>query len=242
MAVHHFENDPSVPDTLGKREGQECDSTGEAVEIGFNNLESKLDTYFGQVFGWFKRQDASQATVDRLKSQKADYEARVCSLQDQLNRYKDKNWTLRNEAEKLRRMYCESQDEVDKLKEEKTRLRNVILKQTGTEKISDEEIKKIFTSIRQKIQAFAHSKAFCLEWNVSVPSPCHHELHKFWDTWNHLSLADRAFAMRGRIFTLVVDHILGQNLFGIRPTNHHDLQQIESSLQALEAFISSCKG
>lgn len=154
----------------------------------------------------------------------------------------DKNKHLRSELQELRQMYNESRIEVDKLKKEKTKLINVILKQTGTEKVSDEEVKKMFTSIRQKIQAIAHSKAFHLDWNISVFPQYPPEVHKFWDYWNTLSTTDRAFSMRGKIFTLVVDHVLGQNLFGISPTNNHDLQQIEPSFKALETFTNRSQG
>lgn len=154
----------------------------------------------------------------------------------------DKNKLLRSELQELRQTYNESRIEVDKLKKEKNDLRNVILGQAGTEKISDEEIKSKFTSIRQKIQAITYSKAFRLGRSISVSSQCHPEVHKFWDSWNTLSTNDRAFIMRGKIFALVVDHVLGQNLFGISPTNNHDLQQIEPSLKALETFMNRSQG
>ncbi|KID99883.1 hypothetical protein MAJ_04349, partial [Metarhizium majus ARSEF 297] len=200
-----------------------------------------MDAYFGQIYAFFKKQDASQTTVARLTSQKADYKDRVRNLQDQLNQYTHKIKTLRNEHQELRQKYSESLDEVDRLKKDKMKLRNVILKQTGTEKISDEEMKKIFTSIRQKIQAIAHSKAFHLRQNVPVPPQYPPEVHEFWDCWNTLSITDRAFIMRGKIFKLVVDHVLEQNLFGISPTNGRDLEKIESSLKALEKFMTRSK-
>ncbi|EFY98457.1 chromosome segregation ATPase-like protein [Metarhizium robertsii] len=234
MAVHHPEKDPSVPDTLDERGDQKCLSTDE----GFNKLENKIDTYFDQICGWFKKQDASQTTVARLASQREIYEAQLLKQQGHMGKCIDKNKLLRSELQELQQMYNESRIEVDKLKKEKNDLRNVILGQAGTEKISDEEIKSKFTSIRQKIQAITYSKAFRLGRSISVPSQCHPEVHKFWDSWNTLSTNDRAFIMRGKIFRLVVDHVLGQKLFGISPTHSHDLQKIESSLKSLETIMT----
>ncbi|KHN93781.1 uncharacterized protein MAM_08345 [Metarhizium album ARSEF 1941] len=197
-----------------------------------------MDSIISRILHWFGNHEASQTGIDRLKEERRKFELRSKTLQVQLHDCVEALKAQRTELQGLREMYGDSQAEIEKLKKEKNKLRKIILDQTGSERVSDDEIKKTFTNIRQKIQAIAHSKALDMDVSVSVRSPRHPEVHNLWYIWNDLSLADRGFVLRGQIFSCIVDRILEQKLFGIIPTHHHVLQEIEYSLGELEEYMS----
>ncbi|OAQ70707.1 hypothetical protein VFPPC_03139 [Pochonia chlamydosporia 170] len=147
---------------------------------------------------------------------------------------------LRSQSEmiqELQESWNNCQDEIKMLKKEKFDLRSIILSSNGPEQVSDDEMKSLFATIRQKIQAIAHSNALDLERNVALLSAQNANWYRFYESWNHISLTDRSLKMRGKIFEILCDQILKKKLFGISPVGDSGLKQIELSLEKLEKLM-----
>lgn len=144
--------------------------------------------------------------------------------------------------QKLQESWNNCQDEIKMLKKEKFDLRSIILSSNGPEQVSDDEMKSLFTAIRQKIQAITHSKALDLGQNVPLLSTRSAAWYQFYEHWNHLSLTERSLKVRGKIFGIVSDQILAKNLFGILPVENSDLKHIEFTLRKLEDVMMENQG
>ncbi|KAG6321248.1 hypothetical protein E4U44_005370 [Claviceps purpurea] len=101
---------------------------------------------------------------------------------------------------------------MQQLEDEKAKLREVILGNSVKQKISDEDIKQRFASLRQQIQALSNSPAYDLQQQLcAVRSP----VNNFEAQWNLFSPADRVFHMRAVIFGIIHHYILNRDIFGL---------------------------
>ncbi|KAG6302014.1 hypothetical protein E4U09_004019 [Claviceps aff. purpurea] len=100
---------------------------------------------------------------------------------------------------------------MQQLEEEKAKLREVILGNSVKQKISDEDIKQRFASLRQQIQALANSPAYDLQQVYAVRCPARHLDIR----WNLSSPADRVFHVRAVIYGIIHRYILSRGIFGL---------------------------
>ncbi|CCE29474.1 uncharacterized protein CPUR_03167 [Claviceps purpurea 20.1] len=126
---------------------------------------------------------------------------------------------------------------MQQLEEEKATLREVILGNSAKQKISDEDIKQRFASLRQQIQALANSPAYDLNQIDVFPRA----LGDFRIRWSLFSPADRVFYMRSLIYGIVHRHILSKDIFGLEASvfsrEHNQEIQLDHALGDFEGLL-----
>ncbi|KAG5948551.1 hypothetical protein E4U60_001464 [Claviceps pazoutovae] len=126
---------------------------------------------------------------------------------------------------------------MQQLEEEKAKLREVILGNSAKQKISDEDIKQRFASLRQQIQALANSPAYDLSQIDVFPRA----LGNFRIRWSLLSPADCVFYMRALIYDIIHRHILSRDIFGLEasvsPREHNQETQLDHALGDFEGIL-----
>ncbi|KAG6230554.1 hypothetical protein E4U34_000372 [Claviceps purpurea] len=156
-------------------------------------------------------------------------EARVQSLETQ----------LQQERAKAKDRVAGLTMSMQQLEEEKAKLREVILGNSVKQKISDEDIKQRFASLRQQIQALANSPTYDLQ-----QQPYHvgrSRINYFEAPWNLFSPADRVFFMRAVIYGIIGRYILNRDIFGLGespPSRERDREkQLDHALGDFEVFL-----
>ncbi|KAG6111842.1 hypothetical protein E4U31_004003 [Claviceps sp. LM219 group G6] len=126
---------------------------------------------------------------------------------------------------------------MQQLEDEKAKLREVILGNSVKQKMSDDDIKQRFASLRQQIQALANSPAYDLQQLYAVRCPARHlEVQ-----WNLFSPADRVFYMRAVIYSIIHRHILSRDIFGLEESllsrEHHRDMKLDDALGDFEGLL-----
>ncbi|KAG6263219.1 hypothetical protein E4U47_007463 [Claviceps purpurea] len=156
-------------------------------------------------------------------------EARVQSLETQ----------LQQERAKAKDRVAGLTMSMQQLEEEKAKLREVILGNSVKQKISDEDIKQRFASLRQQIQALANSPAYDLQQLLcAVVGPLNNSKAQ----WNLFGPADRVFHMRAAIFSIIHRYILNRDIFGLEesliPREHHREMHLDDALGDFERLLT----
>ncbi|KAG6102862.1 hypothetical protein E4U30_000050 [Claviceps sp. LM220 group G6] len=126
---------------------------------------------------------------------------------------------------------------MQQLEDEKAKLREVILGNSVKQKISDDDIKQRFASLRQQIQALANSPAYDLQQLYAVRCPARHlEVQ-----WNLFSPADHVFYMRAVIYSIIHRNILSRDIFGLEESllsrEHHRDMKLDDALGDFEGLL-----
>ncbi|KAG6252203.1 hypothetical protein E4U49_007799 [Claviceps purpurea] len=126
---------------------------------------------------------------------------------------------------------------MQQLEDEKAKLREVILGNSVKQKISDEDIKQRFASLRQQIQALANSPAYDLQKLYALDIPAGHLEAQ----WNSFSPADRVFHMRAMIYSIIHHYILKRDIFGLEesliPRENNREMHLDDALGDFERLL-----
>ncbi|KAG6218866.1 hypothetical protein E4U50_008128 [Claviceps purpurea] len=126
---------------------------------------------------------------------------------------------------------------MQQLEDEKAKLREVILGNSVKQKISDEDIKQRFASLRQQIQALANSPAYDLQKLYALDIPAGHLEAQ----WNSFSPADRVFYMRAVIYSIIHHYILKRDIFGLEesliPRENNREMHLDDALGDFERLL-----
>ncbi|KAG5935628.1 hypothetical protein E4U59_005505 [Claviceps monticola] len=158
-------------------------------------------------------------------------EARVQSLETQ----------MQQERAKAKDRVAGLTMSMQQLEEEKAKLREVIVGNSVKQKISDEDIKQRFASLRQQIQALANSPAYDLSQMNVFP----HALGNFRLRFISSSPADRVFYARALIYGIIHHHILSRDIFGLEASvvsrEHNQEKQLDHALGDFEGLLRENK-
>jgi len=144
--------------------------------------------------------------------------------------------------ERTERLLQASEREVKILQQENEKLHDIVLNQAGTQKVSDDEIVQHFLKIRQSLQKLARNSSFSLDGELVVLEAIEdNAMAEFYDeaNWGHLSVRDRAYRVRAKIFEMLNCNILSNQSFGSSGIDSEGV--IENGLQRLENSLKKRK-
>ncbi|KAG6003818.1 hypothetical protein E4U21_001673 [Claviceps maximensis] len=123
---------------------------------------------------------------------------------------------------------------IQQLKEEKNKFREMILGGPARQKVSDEVIKERFASVRQQIQAIAHSLLLKVDRPLLDSNERNQSELEFQQEYNLYSVTDRIFLIRAKIYEVISRFILRGGAFGLLSTsqNPQRLQYFQNTKEA----------
>ncbi|KAK4446881.1 hypothetical protein QBC34DRAFT_382682 [Podospora aff. communis PSN243] len=151
---------------------------------------------------------------------------------EEVNGYANK---LRATESRLHAVYAQlekSQQDTKFAESEAAELRSIILEGVNTQKISDNDVKRDFSKLRQGIQKILGSSTLLITTLPDIPADGEDEevIRAFYDSarWVNLGPQDRKRRLCGKIFAMLHNHILENKCFGLagfeRGANSPDVQ------------------
>lgn len=171
-------------------------------------------------------------------------------LRAELNNVARQNIVLTERVKSLEKELLDAHYELDKVRKKETALRTIVLDKTGAQRVSDQEVKDMFVSIRQKALAIANCSVYDFE-RVPERTPQRakdREMAMFYDTktWKGLTVKDRKNRVMAKIFDILHLNILNFKAFSAvmpqyidtDPTNKNGTKTgIESGLRRFETIL-----
>ncbi|KFA51339.1 hypothetical protein S40293_10817 [Stachybotrys chartarum IBT 40293] len=208
-------------------------------QIMNNRLGNLADSGPNSISGSYQRQSYQQLRNDaeywRTEHGKAiqysktlnvgleQKEKQLRETQNQLHTIIQQNESLAKDLAEKNDRFRETYTQLLMAREKETVMRAILLENTSTNRVNDDEIKDKFLSIRQKAQAISNSSAYDLE--MLDPT-----------VWGHLTIKDRRNRMMSHIFNLLQYRIFDTKVFcQYEPT--HDSCDPSCSL-AMEAWLA----
>ncbi|KAK2609278.1 hypothetical protein QQS21_002213 [Conoideocrella luteorostrata] len=166
------------------------------------------------------------------------------TLKVELNKWQEKaqsNSAKLDEAESSR---VAANNELQAVRVRESQLRDIILKNSGVQKSSDEDIRQLFLALRQQLQIISRSRLFDLELpNRSLAAKSTPEAKDFYSSLAAANKVNKTQWLQSGIFNLIHNRILTANCFGFgQALNRCDRQidlvdNFEALLQSIETFF-----
>lgn len=114
------------------------------------------------------------------------------------------------------------QEEIDYLKDSEAKLRDIILDKTGSQEVTDDDIRSSFLKLRRGVQDIVTKSKYFGEYKSTkqklASMPKDSSKMDFYDRLSRLERKDRALRVRSRVFRMLNGRILGAKHFGLKQT------------------------
>jgi hypothetical protein len=127
--------------------------------------------------------------------------------------------STRNQLRVAHAQLEKSEQETKRAESEAATLRSIILEGVNTQKVSDNDVKRDFSKLRQGIQKLLGNSVLSISNTPDFPADGESEddVKAFYDTarWADLSPQDRKRRLCGKVFAILHSHILENKCFGL---------------------------
>lgn len=145
------------------------------------------------------------------------------------------------------------QEEIDYLKDSEAKLRDIILDKTGSQEVTDDDIRSNFLKLRRGVQDIVTKSKYFGEYKSTKQKlanmPKDSSKMEFYDRLSRLERKDRALRVRSRVFWMLNGCILGAKHFGLKQTRLQfgdssklDGERIGDALAEFEEVLIHAKG
>jgi len=239
LQTHNLELE-AANKALTKKKNDRTRLLKEVIETE-KSLQSALNDYERKIDESQKTQAFLQATLDNRDRQLKESLNAQLSLRIALDNQIE---TMRQYEERI----CSLTDEVDKTQQKEHALRKIILDKAGSEKVSDQTMVSKFIGIRQKIQNIARLHHYHMDQPLleKMEDPA---VARFFEEepWGWLTTGDRINRVRSMIFRIIRANFFNTPLFGLDVCVTEDTLagqdvDVESGLRVFENLLKERKG
>lgn len=155
--------------------------------------------------------------------------------------------TLQGDLTAKDKQLGERQGEIQRLLQQTSKFRDIFLDTAGDQKISDDEIIRVFLRVRQSTLSVAKSNVLCVDQRPMLEGDASQQAKVFygngkWESWEH---KDRELHVRKELFEMLHHYILDTACFGIEGCQSalpEGLGPIANGLRGLEAMAKNQRG